>query len=613
MKKYFIVITILIGFSVVWAAGLNNQAIHKAGDKPDLVADEVIVAFLPNTDETLKKNIVKKYELTLKKNSKKAGKFSVYKHKNPQNILKKLAKENGVLFAEQNAYAYASWVPNDPYYSPYQWHMPRIGMEDAWPLSTGTGVIVAINDTGVKQSLEDLAQTNFMAGYDFINNDNDPTDDEGHGSHVCGTVAQSTNNAVGVTGIAYGCTIMPVKVLNAQGSGSYDQIADGIYYATDNGAHIINMSLSGTADLSVLRNAVNYAWNNGVLVVCAAGNDTTSSPRYPAAYANSMSVSATNYLDQLSNYSNYGSTIDICAPGGDGNDYNGDGYIDGVLQNTFDASGDGYFFYYGTSMASPHVAGVAALVKSADMTLTNSGIRTILETTTIDLGSPGWDQYFGNGMVDAYAAVNEALGGSPPDTTPPVISNIQMVDITHNSARVTWTTDEPADSTVYYGTTTSYGSSESNSAYVTSHSVTLSNLIPDTLYHFKVSSTDPSSNNAESGDNTFTTNPQPTEVFIFVNNINMEVRTYFWILKYCRATINIKDTDGVVVPSATVYVQWSGSVSGTDSGVTDSNGNVVFDSAITWGTGTYTITVTNVTHATKTYDPSLNVETSDTI
>ncbi len=613
MKKIIIIFTILIGFSLIWASGLDKKATYQSSDEPVLVVDEVIVAFHPQADESLKKNVANKYDLILKKESKKNGKFSVYKHSDPYNVIKKLEKESGILYAEQNAYAYACWVPNDPYYSPYQWHMTRIGMEDAWPLSTGAGAIVAINDTGVKQSLADLAQTNFMPGYDFINNDNDPTDDEGHGSHVCGTVAQSTNNGIGVTGVAYGCTIMPVKVLNSQGSGSYDQIADGIYYAVDHGAHIINMSLSGTTDLQVLRDAVNYAWNNGVLVVCAAGNDSTSSPRYPAAYPNSVSVSATNYLDQLAGYSNYGSTIDICAPGGDGNDYNGDGYMDGVLQNTFGASGDGYYFYTGTSMATPHVAGTAALVKSADMALTNSGIRDILETTAQDLGNPGWDQYFGNGLVDAYAAVNEALGGSPPDTTPPVISNIQAVDITHNSARITWTTDEPSDSTVFYGTTTGYGSSASNGAYATSHSVALSNLSPDTLYHFKVSSTDPSSNNSESGDNTFTTNPQPTEVFIYVNNISMEVRTYFWILKYCRATINIKDTNGAVVPNATVYIQWSGSVSGTSSGVTNTSGNVVFNSGNTWGTGTYTITVTNVTHPTMTYNPSLNVETSDTI
>jgi serine protease len=611
MKKLTLFLTLFLGVVLVFSfAVVKEKAINNPEGNPTLVNDEIIVGFYAHKASKARADLKKLFNLSVLRHSRKADRFTVFKHKNPQAVLNKIKKLDGVAFAEQNGLLYACWVPNDPYYS-YQWHMTKINMEDAWPLSTGSGVVVAINDSGVKQSLEDLAQTNFTAGYDFINNDNDPTDDHGHGSHVCGTVAQSTNNGVGVTGIAYNCTIMPVKVLNASGSGSYDQVADGIYWATDHGADIINMSLGGSSSSTTLQNACEYAWNNGVLVVCAAGNNGSSAPHYPSAYAVCMSVSATNYLDQKAGYSNYGSTIDISAPGGDGNDYNGDGYIDGVLQNTFDASGDGYFFYTGTSMASPHVAGVAALCKAVDPALTNAELRDILETTAVDLGAAGWDQYFGHGRVDAYAAVQEAQGGG--DITPPVISDVNAVDISHNSARIVWNTDEPADSVVYYGPTTSYGSTASDSAYVTAHSVNLTGLEPDTLYHYKVSSTDPSDNTAESGDYTFTTGPQPTETYMYVYDISMQKFNFWGWLYRAEATITIKDTDGSVVPNATVYVQWSGKTSRSQNGTTNANGQVTFNSGWAWGNGTFTVTVTNVTHATLIYDPSLNNETSDSI
>jgi hypothetical protein len=242
-----------------------------------------------------------------------------------------------------------------------------------------------------------------------VNNDSNPADDNGHGSHVAGTVAQSTNNSRGVAGVAHGASIMPIKVLDAGGSGWDSDIADGIYWAVNHGADILNLSLGGYGSSTAMQNAVNYAWGQGCLVVCAAGNDNTSLVSYPAGYANSISVSATEWRDLRAYYSNYGSTIDICAPGGDVTaDRNGDGYADGVLQNTFDPN-ESYWFWQGTSMASPHVAGVAALVKSRNMTLTNSQIRNILQSTAKDLGTAGWDSFYGHGQVNALAAV-QAVG-----------------------------------------------------------------------------------------------------------------------------------------------------------------------------------------------------------
>ncbi|HDP93955.1 MAG TPA: PKD domain-containing protein [Candidatus Aminicenantes bacterium] len=407
--------------TLVFTLGLQTADVQKAPTitgKPALVPGEVVVIYDAAVKDAGKSALMKRYGLTKKRDSRKAGKFSVYHHGNPKAILKQLNAEPGVVVAEQNAYAYKFDVPNDPLYSPYQWHMTKIGMESAWDVSTGSGVVVAVIDTGVKKTLEDLAGTQFTAGYDFVNNDTDPTDDEGHGSHVCGTIAQTTNNGVGVAGIAYNATIMAVKVLNQRGSGTYDDIADGIIWAADHGAHVINLSLGGSSSLQILEDAVNYAWNQGVVVVCAAGNDGVSTPFYPAAYTNSISVSATTYLDTLASYSNYGSTIDISAPGGDSGDNNGDGYDDMILQNTFSRNSEGYYFYAGTSMASPHVAGVAALVKSANPSLSNSQVRSILESSAKDLGASGWDSYFGHGRVDAYAAVL-AAGGSTPENQPP--------------------------------------------------------------------------------------------------------------------------------------------------------------------------------------------------
>lgn len=204
---------------------------------------------------------------------------------------------------------------------------------------------------------------------------------------------------------------MPVKVLNKRGSGTMDDIADGISFAADNGANVINLSLGGPSPLTILEDAVDYAWDNGVVVVCAAGNEETDAPSYPAAYTNCISVSATTLNDNLASYSNFGETIDIAAPGGEAVDSDGDGYNDMILQNTFSRRTEGYYFYQGTSMASPHVAGVAALVISADPTLSQFGVRNILENTAEDLGDSGWDEDFGHGLVDAYEALMAAIGG----------------------------------------------------------------------------------------------------------------------------------------------------------------------------------------------------------
>ena len=248
------------------------------------------------------------------------------------------------------------------------------------------------------QKAPDLVNTNFVAGYDFVDNDSHANDEDSHGTHVAGTIAQSTNNGIGVAGIAFNTTIMPIRVLGPAG-GTYQQIVDGIYYAANNGADIINMSLGGPSAATILEDAVDHAYNNGVVVIAASANESSGQVSYPAAYNNVIAVGATQYDETRSSYSNYGSSLDLVAPGGGGSN--------GVVQQTFgDTFQDwGYWFYQGTSMAAPHVSGVAALILSKNSSLAPSEVRTILESTAEDKGDPGWDQYYGHGLLDAHAAL----------------------------------------------------------------------------------------------------------------------------------------------------------------------------------------------------------------
>jgi subtilisin family serine protease len=262
--------------------------------------------------------------------------------------------------------------------------------------------------TTAYEQAPDLGGTSFVGGWDFVNDDAHPNDDNGHGTHVTGTIAQTTNNGFGVAGVAFGVSVMPVKVLDAAGTGAYSWIADGIHYAVDNGADVISMSLGGASGSAILEEAVAYAYNNGVVVIAASGNDN-GAVGYPAAYdAYVIAVGATRYDETRAYYSNYGSSLDLVAPGGDLNvDQNGDGYGDGVLQNTFgDTTVDwAYWFYQGTSMATPHVSGVAALLLTRDPGLTPDEVRDVLQSTAEDLGAAGWDSTYGWGLVDAEAAL----------------------------------------------------------------------------------------------------------------------------------------------------------------------------------------------------------------
>ncbi len=319
----------------------------------------------------------------------------------------------------------STFVPNDSYYS-YQWHMPQVQSEDAWDVADGSGVVVAVVDTGVAYEnyggfvqAPDLAGTSFAAGYDFINSDTHPNDDNGHGTHVAGTIAQTTNNGLGVAGLAHGATIMPVKVLADDGYGTDVTVGDGIRWATDHGADVINLSLGGD-HTTYEEEQINYALSHGVVVVASAGNANSSTLGCPACYPGVIAVGGTDYSMNRAWYSSYGTgrgghTLDVTAPGGDvWVDLSGDGYVDGVLQQTFDfACGGGtpdysafvYCFFEGTSMASPHVAAAAALVLDVNPSLTVQEVGDCLRNTALDRGAPGYDLEYGYGLIQ----VDDAL------------------------------------------------------------------------------------------------------------------------------------------------------------------------------------------------------------
>ena len=308
--------------------------------------------------------------------------------------------------------------PNDPQYK-FQWHLDQIGMPKAWQLADGNGVIVAVLDTGVAYEdyrnfhlLPDLKGITFVDPYDFVSNTKHANDDHGHGSHVTGTIAQVTHNGIGVAGVARNVRIMPLKVLSGSGSGSVAGIADAIRYAADKGAKVINMSLGGAFPSAVLKKAVAYAHGKGVTVVCAAGNESRGRVGYPAAYPGAIAVAATQFDEATTFYSNWGKDIDIAAPGGNTRvDQNGDGMPDGVLQNTIalgDPTKDDYFGYMGTSMASPHVAGVAALVIGEGVTDPDR-VETVLKDSARKPEGHKFDgERYGAGIVDAPAAVLKA-------------------------------------------------------------------------------------------------------------------------------------------------------------------------------------------------------------
>ena len=443
--------------------------------------------------------------------------------------LEELKQDPRVLYIEQDQKMYAfdhdQTLPTG---------INRIDAEPSDSSNLGSAVTIAVIDTGIDLDHPDLNvvhSTNCSGGGPFGGNcGNGGDDDNGHGTHVAGTAA-GVNNHIGVVGVAPGADLWAVKVLDKRGSGYMSWIVAGIDYVTANAdvVNVANMSLGCECSSPALDDAITASVAAGVTYVVAAGNsDKDASTFSPANHPDVITVSAladsngmcgggggnTSYGadDTLATFSNYGSDVEIAAPGVD-------------IYSTLPG---GYGTYSGTSMASPHVTGAAALIVADNPSFTPSDVLTTLLNNSVPQGQAcngdgdgGFSESTGDGSPEPLAYVGNSITPIA-DVTDPNISNVDS-SFTSDSATITWDTDEPATSLVKYSTDHSYGPPVSNSNYVTSHSIELTGLSSSTPYHFMVTSVDGSTNSASSADTHFTTASPPALVSISVSPVNPSI------------------------------------------------------------------------------------------
>jgi thermitase len=334
----------------------------------------------------------------------------------------------GVAYAEPNYFVYALEThPDDGRYGD-QWALGAIRAPAAWDITTGTNdIVMAIIDTGIDYTHPDLDVGRYVGGRDFVNQDDDPMDDEGHGTHVTGIATADTNNGQGIAGLAWNSRFMAVKVLDAEGVGTDFDVADGIMYAADQGAHVANLSLGSPFHSHTLENAMQYAYTDGrdgkgMVMACAVGNSYGSGVSYPAAYDQyCLGVAATDHSDERAAFSNYGPEVDVAAPGVD------------ILST---AGGD-YEFWSGTSMATPYVTGLAGLILAQDPELSVDQVFAAIRDSADDVNAethPGEDVYLGTGRINARRALGALVRVDPPDTiadlSSPFTVDVVIEDVT---------------------------------------------------------------------------------------------------------------------------------------------------------------------------------------
>lgn len=394
-----------------------TKPIDKDRSGAPYAAGELLVTYKPGTPAPVKDDIPRqakaKVDKDLPKLNTKVLSLPEVKNQRGQRDRERLLEQQkqalkrnpAVEAVDYNYLRKPTWTPNDTYF-PQQWALPKIQAPQAWDITRGNGVKIAIVDTGIDATQPDL-QGKIAAQHDFVNKDNVAEDNVGHGTHVAGIASAVTNNGKGVAGGCPDCKLIIAKALDTNGGFDSD-VADAIVWSVDNGAKAVNLSLGGTQPSTVLENAVNYAWNKGAVVAAAAGNDgnTTNATTYPAAYANAMGVAATDQNDNRAAFSNYGSYVDVAAPGVS------------VLSTV---KGGGYQYWDGTSMATPYVTALAGLLASEG--LTASEIRKRIESTAVDRGSPGKDPYYGWGRINYLAAVQTA-GTNTPSLLPLSVSSV---------------------------------------------------------------------------------------------------------------------------------------------------------------------------------------------
>jgi len=310
-----------------------------------------------------------------------------YEHLNK--IKSAFKRANGVLFVEDNYIISAATValPNDPLL-PAQWNLNSVKVPEAWGLMVSNPVEVAVIDSGIDFNHSDLVDRT-IDGIDYVYNDNNPQDDYGHGTQISGVIAAVSDNGIGISGILSNVRIMPVKVLNNNGKGTYLNVAKGLIWAADHGAKVINLSLTGSEKSSALKKAVKYTAQKGIIIVSAAGNNGYSLPVYPASYKEVIAVGAIDESDQKAEFSNYGDYLDVVAPGVD--------VISTYLDNQ-------YINVTGTSIAAPHISALAAALLAKGYT--SEQVKQIILKSCDDLGNTGFDPYYGYGKVNFYKALN---------------------------------------------------------------------------------------------------------------------------------------------------------------------------------------------------------------
>jgi serine protease len=350
-------------------------------------------------------------------------------------LIKQLNASELVEFAEPNYIYHSASSIDDPRLSD-QWNLSMVSAPAAWQLANGQNIVVAVLDTGINASHEDLYSNIHPDGYDFITDDKSSGDGDGldpnpndegnsyHGSHVAGIIAAEADNTKGIAGLAYASKILPLRVLGVQDSGSSSDIAQAILYAAglannsgkklDQAADIINMSFGGEAQSETVKAALDQAYNEGLILIAAAGNIATDTAFYPAAFDNVIGVGAVSDDKKRASFSNYGINLNLVAPGGTGSgSASFDGFQDAILSTV---GANNYAEYIGTSMAAPHVAAIAALIKELKPDLTGQSFKDALEagylSQSLNTNTPDINNFYGKGLIDAAKAVNWATGGA---------------------------------------------------------------------------------------------------------------------------------------------------------------------------------------------------------
>jgi len=374
-------------------AVLLSTPVLVEAQKPSHAKGELLVGVKPGVSDA---DIERAYKRRGGQKLQNLSKIKVHRVKVSENDLEAveaaLREDPNVEFVEKNLIGEATFVPNDPGYSA-QWHLPKISAPGGWDLTRGSrSVTIAVIDSGIDPLHPDLS-ANLIPGYNFVAGNTDTHDIYGHGTAIAGIAGAIGNSGIGVAGVAWSNTIMPLVVLDSSGYGTVANVASAITYAADHGAKVINISLAFNGSTSTLQNAVNYAWNHGVVIVAAAANASTNTPYYPAALPNVIAVSAVDQNDNLASFSNYGNWITVSAPG---------------VSVYTTANGGGYLYGSGTSVSSPIVAGLAGLVFSANPNLTNTQVVNLITGNADDVGTPGFDVANGWGRINVQRTLQAA-------------------------------------------------------------------------------------------------------------------------------------------------------------------------------------------------------------